>query len=114
MPERPPSDPADHAQDFAERYAVDLDQYCTTRMAELGIPDQKNGEQHPHRPQSWRAFGPEERTGGYVSRGITINSGVLNPKSLRGKKGGRFWAKASLRDRIDAIIAHEWAEDQHG
>jgi hypothetical protein len=37
---------------------------------------------------------------------------VLNPELLKGKKGGRIWPKARLRDRIDAIIAHEWAEDQ--
>jgi hypothetical protein len=112
MPDQPPPDPADHAQDFARRWADRLDQYCTTRMAELGIPDEKNGEQDPQRPQSWRAFVPEERTGGYTSRGITVNSGVLNPELLKGKKGGRIWPKARLRDRIDAIIAHEWAEDQ--
>src|SRR3954469_9308350 len=81
-------------------------------MAELGIPDEKNGEQDPHRPKSWRAFVPEERTGGYASRGITVNSGVLNPDLLKGKKGGRIWPNSRLRDRIDAVIAHEWAEDQ--
>jgi hypothetical protein len=51
---------------------------------------------------------PPERS----SRGITVNSGCLNPDLLKGKKGGRTWPKARLRDRIDAIIAHEWAEDQ--
>ena len=52
-----------------------LDEYCTIRMDELGIPNEKNGEQDPNRPKSWRAFVPEERTGGYTSRGITVNSG---------------------------------------
>jgi hypothetical protein len=33
---------------------------------------------------------------------------------LKGKKGGRLWPKARLRDRIDAIIAHEWEENRHG
>jgi hypothetical protein len=37
---------------------------------------------------------------------------VLNPGLLKGKKGGRIWPKARLRNRIDAIIAHEWAEDK--
>ena len=32
---------------------------------------------------------------------------------LKGRKAGRLWPKARLRDRIDAIIAHEWAEAQH-
>jgi len=31
----------------------------------------------------------------------------------RCQKGGRIWPKARLRDRIDAIIAHGWAESQH-
>ena len=112
MIEKPPTDSADHAEDFAHRWADQLDEYCTIRMDELGIPNDKNGEQDPNRPKSWRAFVPEERTGGYTSKGITVNSGCLNPELLKGKKGGRIWPKARLRDRIDSIIAHEWAEDQ--
>jgi hypothetical protein len=110
--EKPPKDPADHAEDFARRFAGPLDQYCVVRMEELGIPEGKNGEEDPLRPGTWRAFVPEERTGGYTSRGITVNSGVLNPDLLKVRKGGRVWARAPLRDRIDAIIAHEWAEDK--
>jgi hypothetical protein len=30
------------------------------------------------------------------------------PQLLKGKKGGRIWAKVRLKDRIDAIIAHEY------
>jgi hypothetical protein len=37
---------------------------------------------------------------------------VLNPELLKGKKGGRIWPKARPRDRIDAIIAHEWEESK--
>jgi hypothetical protein len=62
----------------------------------------------------WRAFDPDERTGGSVSTGIVIDSGVLNPELLKGKKGGRVWANETLRNRIDAIIAHEWEEGRHG
>jgi hypothetical protein len=112
--EHTPADAADHAEDFARRWKDRLDEYCTIRMDELGIPDGKNGEEEPDRPNTWRAFVPEERTGGFTSRGITVNSGCLNPDLLKGKKGGRVWPKARLRDRIDAIIAHEWVEDQLG
>jgi hypothetical protein len=112
MPDKVPTDPADHAQDFSGRWADRLDEYCTIRMDELGIPNEKNGEQDPNHPQTWRAFVPEERTGGYTSRGITVDSGVLNPELLKGKKGGRIWPRARLRDRIDAIVAHEWAESR--
>jgi hypothetical protein len=41
-------------------------------------------------------------------------SGVLNPELLRGKKGGRIWPKMRLKDRIDAIIAHEYEELRAG
>jgi hypothetical protein len=40
--DKPPADSADHAQDFARRYAQPLDQYCTLRMEELGVPDDKS------------------------------------------------------------------------
>jgi hypothetical protein len=33
---------------------------------------------------------------------------------LKGKPGARVFAKATLRDRIDAIIAHEYEEDRLG
>ncbi len=114
MPEKPPSGPADHAEDFAHRYARELDRYCAVRMGELGIPDDKIGADDPYRRTPWRAFVAEERTGGHITTGITINSGVFNPDLLKGKKGGRIWTKARLRDRIDAVIAHEWEESRPG
>ena len=114
MLEKPPSDPADHAAEFAHRWADRLDEHCVTRMDELGIPTDKNGEEDPYRPKTWRSFVPDEREGGYTSRGITVNSGCLNPELLKGRNGAREWSKARLRDRIDAIIAHEWEEDRSG
>ena len=51
---------------------------------------------------------PDEKEGGHVTTGITVNSGCLNPQLLKGRKGGRIWPMARLRDRIDAITAHEW------
>jgi hypothetical protein len=43
-----------------------------------------------------------------------VDSGVLNPELLKGKKGGRIWTKMRLKDRIDAIIAHEYEELRWG
>jgi hypothetical protein len=43
-----------------------------------------------------------------------VDSGVLNPELLKGKKGGRIWPKMRLKDRIDAIIAHEYEELRWG
>jgi hypothetical protein len=107
-----PTDPADHAQDFGRRYAAPLDQYCVLRMEELGIPDDKNGTDDLRKNMRWAAFDTEGRSGGHITGGITVNSGCLNPKLLKGK-GSRIWPKARLRDRIDAIIAHEWEESKH-
>src|SRR3954468_12541106 len=42
--ERPPTDIADHAEDFAHRYERDLDAYCALRMEELGVPAEMIGQ----------------------------------------------------------------------
>ena len=112
MHEKPPTDSADHAQDFAHRWTDRLDQYCVIRMNELGIPDDKNGAPDYEGDGRWLAFQPRDRSGGNITSGVVVNSGCLNPKLLKGKKGGRIWPKARLRDRTDAIIAHEYEEDR--
>jgi hypothetical protein len=107
-------DPADHAEDFAYRYARDLDAYCAVRMEELGIPEHLHGTPDLGGDGEWRAFLPRERQGGNLWKGIAVNSGCLNPQLLEGNPGSRVFAKARLRDRIDAIIAHEYEEDRLG
>lgn len=114
MTDTPPPDPADHAVQFAHDWADRLDEYCALRMEELGIPSDLTGSEDPYTGRPWRAFVAHERTGGYFGGGITVNSGVINPELLKGRKGGRLWPKARLRDRIDAVIAHELAEHEHG
>jgi len=113
MTEKPPPDHADHAEDFTHRHAESLDGYCATRMEELGAPSEKIGAPDYEGDGRWRAFEPRERKGGAITSGIVVDSGCLKPKLLKGKKGGRIWPKARLRDRIDAIIAHEYEEDRH-
>ena len=81
-------------------------------MRELGIPKAKIGADDPRAGRPWRVFDPDEKTGGSISTGIVIDSGVLNPDLLKGKKGGRIWPTLRLKDRIDAIIAREWAEEK--
>jgi hypothetical protein len=51
-----------------------------------------------------------ERQGGNNTTGAVVDSGVLNPELLKRKKGGRIWPKMRLKDRIDAIIVHEYEE----
>lgn len=114
MLEIPPSDPADHAEDFAHRYALELDAYCAVRMEELGIPKRLLGATDFAGDGKWKAFIAHGRSGGNLTDGISVNSGCLNPDLLKGEKGGRLFAKAQLRDRIDAVIAHEYEEDRLG
>ena len=112
MPDTPPQDPADHAKDFAHRWADRLDEYCAIRMEELGIPPHLLGADDLRKDMRWCAFDAEGKEGGNITGGITVNSGVLNPDLLNGEKGGDIGSKARLRDRIDAVIAHEFEESK--
>jgi hypothetical protein len=119
MLEKPPSVPADHAEDFAHRWADRLDQYAAERMEHLGIPPERIGSSdHKHRID-WCAFNPHERDAGGLATGgrINVDSGVLNPvwnAGVIGPRGSALWACSRLRDRIDAAIAHEEMEYRTG
>jgi hypothetical protein len=114
-----PADPADHAEDFAHRYAEPLDWQAGIRMEELGIPrDRIGSNDHLHR-LSGRSFNPYKRDGGGNGPGgrVNVDSGVLNPELLTeayGERAPKLWRESRLRDRIDAIIAHEISEADHG
>ena len=110
----PPPDSADHAEAFSRRYASDLDAYCAVRMEQLGIPERLHGTRDLEGDGRWTAFIVRDRQGGSLLEGIAVNSGCLNPELLKGKPGARVYARARLRDRIDAIIAHEFEEDRLG
>src|SRR5204862_4810298 len=84
--------------------------YVRRRMKELGIPDHQIGQPDYGGDGRNRAFDPYERQGGKNTTGVVVDSGVLNPELLTGKKGGRIWPKMRLKDRIDATIAHEYEE----
>ena len=81
-------------------------------MEELGIPEPLQGADDLRQNMRWCAFDAEGREGGNITGGITVNSGVMNPDLLKGGKGARVWLKARLRDRIDAVIAHEYEESK--
>jgi hypothetical protein len=119
MPDQPPPDPADHAQDFARRWADRLDQDCAVRMEELGIPEDRIGSSDHDHGIPWCAFNPYERDAGGLSTGgrINVDSGVLNPDwhaGVIGPSASALWARSRLRDRIDAAIAHEDMEHRAG
>jgi hypothetical protein len=39
MADKPPTDPADRARDFAKRWEDKLEKHCVLRMVELSVPD---------------------------------------------------------------------------
>jgi hypothetical protein len=109
-----PKDIAEHAREVAHQWRDVGESYVRKRQKELGIPDNMNGEPDYSGDGKWRAFDPRGQQGGGCVTGVVVDSGVLNPELLKGKKGGRIYPKLSLRDRIDAAIAHEYAELHHG
>jgi hypothetical protein len=83
-------------------------------MRELGIPGPQICQPDYEGDGRWRASDSYGRKGGANTTGVVVDSGVLNPELLRGKKGGRIWPEMKLKDRIDAIIAHEYEELRSG
>ena len=105
-----PADPGLHASQVAQEWEEVGEGYVRKRMRELGIPEKQIGQPTYGGDGKWRAFDPEGRKGGANTTGAAVDSGVLNPELLKGKKGGRIWPKMRLKDRIDATIAHEYEE----
>jgi hypothetical protein len=117
MPERPPTDPADHAEDFSRRYEEPLDWHGGLLMEEVGIPSDRIGARDI-RYGVWRNFFPGEREGGGLAPGgrISLDSGIFNPERMAhlGPEASRAWARASVKDRAKARIAHEDMEYRTG
>jgi hypothetical protein len=109
-----PADPGLHAQQIAREWEDLGERYVRRRNRELGIPNDMNGQPDYGGDGRRRAFDPYRRIGGANTTGVVVDSGVLNPELLKGRKGGRIWPKMKLKDRIDAIIAHEYEELRAG
>src|SRR5262249_33611841 len=103
-----------HASHVAREWEDVGERYVRRRMAELGIPEHQRGQPDYGGDGRWRAFDPYERLGGKNTTGAVVDSGVLNPDLLKGKKGGGIWPKMRLKVRIDSIIAHEYEELRAG
>jgi hypothetical protein len=116
--QRIPNDPLTHARQFANEYADKLENYVEGRMHALALAEDQIGLPDPSRGLPWATFHPNGTTGGsIVGDNIAVNSGVLNSELLTERYGsdvGATWAKSRLRDRIDAVIAHELAESHSG
>ena len=109
-----PTDLALHAEVLAHEWADVGESYCRKRMRELGVPEDKIGVRRRELNYRRAAFLPGERDGGGVTPdGINVDSGVLNPElnaEAIGPEASSLWARSRLRDRIDAVIAHEHEE----
>jgi hypothetical protein len=105
-----PADPGLHASQIAQEWEDVDEAYVRRGNRELGIPDDMNGQPDYGGDGIKRAFNPKGKTGGSNTTGVVVDSGVLNPELLKGKKGGRIWANLRLKDRIDGIISHEYEE----
>jgi hypothetical protein len=119
MIETPPTDPADHAQDFSRRYAEDRDIVAGQAMMDLGIPDNQMGARDHTRHSEIHSFFPGDREGGTVSVAgqITLDSGLMNPDLLAvgyDEAAQTAWQRTRIGDRAQAIIAHELAEHEYG
>ena len=119
MTEKPPRDPAEHAEDFSRRYAEDLDVVAGQTMMDLGIPNDQMGARDHTRGSQIHSFFPSDREGGTVSHAgqITLDSGLMNPDLLSegyDEQAQKAWRRTRLADRTQAIIAHECAEYEYG
>ncbi len=118
MTAKPPPDPAGHAADFAARYAEPMDYHVAQRMLDLGIPPEEVGSGDGGQGIRHTAFMAHERTGGgnVPGKRLTVDSGVFNPELFKdlGPEVSSSWAKSRLKDRLDAIIAHEYTEAATG
>lgn len=110
-----PADPDEHARQFAVEWADRLEVYARRRMREVGVPDHLIGTVDVDNRIERRAFFPHQCTGGdnIHRRGINLDSGIFNPALLDkfpDPEVRSVWVHARLRDRADAVIAHEFEE----
>jgi hypothetical protein len=118
MTDTPHPDPAEHARDFARRYAEPMDYHASQRMIDLGIPLERIGMPDPYHGIRHAAFHPDYPSAGGVSPDgrIVVEGGIFNPSLMNplGTHAGEAWANARLRDRLDAVVAHEYEEHASG
>ena len=86
-----PADIAAHARQIAQEWEDIGETYVRKRNRELGIPEHMNGEPDYGGDGKWRAFNAKGTTGGNNTTGVSVDSGVLDPELLKGRKGSRIW-----------------------
>jgi hypothetical protein len=114
-----PTDPAEHATDFARRWRdiLEVEVEAGRIMAEVGIPPGRIGGRDIAASVR-RNFFPDEQNGGGLSvdGGINLDSGIFNPEQMvhLGPEAQEAWLHARVRDRVRAVIAHEDMEYRTG
>jgi hypothetical protein len=112
-----PADPSLHAKEVAHEWEDVAESYIRGRMRQLGIPDDQIGAPDYERGGRHSVFLADEAIGGSYGTGnrLFVDSGVLNPElnaDVIGPNASQVWAKSRLRDRIEAVIVHEYSEAQ--
>lgn len=110
---QPPAD----VVDFANRYYQALNLLIANRMRQVGVPDEMIGFQYPGIDGGAFVRYPTSQIGGNMNPhlfpgrkpGINIDYGVLDADHPA-MASVPSWRSASWRERIDAVIAHEYTE----
>jgi len=110
-------DIAEHASQVAQEWEDVAEAYVQKTMHELGIAEHRIGAPDHERGGIKRAFLGEEMKGGTNDQAgrIYVDSGILNPRlnaAVIGTAAAEVWAKSRIRDRAEAVIAHEESESR--
>jgi hypothetical protein len=81
-----PADPGLHASQIAQEWEEVGESYLRRRNRELGTPEHMNGEPDYAGDGKRHAFDPRGRKGGTNTTGVVVDSGVLDPELLRGRR----------------------------
>jgi hypothetical protein len=88
-----------------------INEAVIARMKKLGIPEESIGYKgfygKPFETHRVRGGGNVRPNGYFETKGINVDIAALDPLF---EKGSSTWAKGSWKDRIDAMIVHEWEE----
>jgi hypothetical protein len=104
--------------DFTTRYAADLNTVVGNRMRQLGVPEDMIGIRNfAGLDEGPFVRFPSTQVGGNVNpnlipghqAGIALDHGIFDA-AHPDMAGVTSWARASLRDRMDAAIVHEYIE----
>jgi hypothetical protein len=104
-----------HVADFANQYQEPLNAAIGNRMRQVGVPDEMVGIKYYGVDEgAFVRYDPPQlggniRVGTNGKPGINVDPAVFDANA---PKMGQLpsWRSASLRDRIDAVIAHEYTE----